>query len=339
MLFYVVMFQRLIILESDRHSRWIKLVGLLLIGVRFADWPYELIAHQLNTDTSNSQSIFTGGSCWAQWQLGVLIVNFIGDAVANIFLSGMFVRRLYKHIRSTQSSGTPQNKMISYIARKSLLCLILTFFVNLAMNLLKVTTFLGEYSDAFTVFFELAESTLLVEALRVDDQLKATVGCSQCGKSSGRVDSGRHPPPSQKRSMLAPFGSFDFVPLEERQSPNDPFRYQPSNHPISSSSSTGRRVTYSDDDTLRMRSSMDPPTTSTKMDTTGYVSTKNNDDDNDDFLMSPTKFAQASPLTSPPPTQLHHHHHEANDIVRPLDTLSSSLVYHPEWNSNDYRTF
>lgn len=79
-------------------------------------------------------------------QIGVLILNFIGDAIANLFLSGMFVRRLYKHIRSTQSS-TPQNQMIEYIARKSLTCLALTFFVNLAMNLLKVTTFIGEYSD------------------------------------------------------------------------------------------------------------------------------------------------------------------------------------------------
>jgi hypothetical protein len=73
-------------------------------------------------------------------------LNFIGDAIANLFLSGMFVRRLYKHIRSTQSS-TPQNEMIEYIARKSLICLALTFFVNLAMNLLKVTKFIGEYSD------------------------------------------------------------------------------------------------------------------------------------------------------------------------------------------------
>lgn len=40
-----------------------------------------------------------------------------------------------------------QNQLIEYIARKSLICLILTFVVNLAMNLLKVTMFIGDRSD------------------------------------------------------------------------------------------------------------------------------------------------------------------------------------------------
>jgi hypothetical protein len=40
-----------------------------------------------------------------------------------------------------------QNKVIERIARKSLICLTLTFVVNLAMNLLKVTMFLGDHSD------------------------------------------------------------------------------------------------------------------------------------------------------------------------------------------------
>ncbi|KAI8338277.1 hypothetical protein BC941DRAFT_425141 [Chlamydoabsidia padenii] len=251
-LFYVVMFQRLIILESDHHLRWIKVVGLLLIGVRFSDWPYELVVRQLS-DKNNvgSSSIFAQDTCWAQWELGVLIVNFIGDAIANLFLSGMFVRRLYKHIRSTRSV-TPQNKVIEYIARKSLACLILTFFVNLAMNLLKVTTFIGEYSDAFTVFFELAESTLLVEALRVDDQLKGTIGCSQCGKSSG----GGRP---NKRSMLPSFGggSFDFVPLEERH--GGMFRNNLDN------SQSSRHVTMDTTLSSQTRRSMDI--------TSGYTST------------------------------------------------------------------
>lgn len=40
-----------------------------------------------------------------------------------------------------------QNKVIEKIARKSLICLAFTFVVNLAMNLLKVTMFLGNHSD------------------------------------------------------------------------------------------------------------------------------------------------------------------------------------------------
>lgn len=40
-----------------------------------------------------------------------------------------------------------RNQVIEYIARKSLICLILTFVVNLIMNLFKVTKFLGDRSD------------------------------------------------------------------------------------------------------------------------------------------------------------------------------------------------
>lgn len=40
-----------------------------------------------------------------------------------------------------------RNQVIEYIARKSLICLILTFVVNLIMNLFKVTKFLGNRSD------------------------------------------------------------------------------------------------------------------------------------------------------------------------------------------------
>lgn len=61
------MFQRLIILEADHHSKWIKLVGLLFIAVRFADWPYELTLHQLSNNNVGSSSVFTQGTCWAQW--------------------------------------------------------------------------------------------------------------------------------------------------------------------------------------------------------------------------------------------------------------------------------
>jgi hypothetical protein len=60
------MFKRLIILESDRNSLWIKIVGLFLITLRFADWPYELAFHQLQQQLM-SQEVGFGSNCLAQW--------------------------------------------------------------------------------------------------------------------------------------------------------------------------------------------------------------------------------------------------------------------------------
>lgn len=57
---------RLIILESDRHSLWIKAIGITLIAVRFADWPYELTFQNVVHDIMNQQ-IQAGGTCWVQW--------------------------------------------------------------------------------------------------------------------------------------------------------------------------------------------------------------------------------------------------------------------------------
>lgn len=65
-LFYVVMFMRLIILESDRHSLWIKIVGIILIAIRFADWPYELAFQSIQQDIM-SQKVAEGATCWATW--------------------------------------------------------------------------------------------------------------------------------------------------------------------------------------------------------------------------------------------------------------------------------
>ncbi|KAI8352449.1 hypothetical protein EDC96DRAFT_554417 [Choanephora cucurbitarum] len=161
------MFMRLAILEHDRYSRWIRITGIFLITLRAADWPYELASHSLQ-DQSSYDSLQVGSQCWAVWDTGVIILNFVGDVLANLFLSGMFVRRLRSHISSSKKLMSLQNKIIEHIAIKSLICLALTFFVNLAMNLLKVTKFLGNRSDAFTVYFEIIESTLLVEALRND---------------------------------------------------------------------------------------------------------------------------------------------------------------------------
>ncbi|RCH95920.1 hypothetical protein CU097_009099 [Rhizopus azygosporus] len=178
------MFMRLIILELDRYSRLIKCIGLLLIGLRFADWPYELAFISIQQRIM-AQNPGDDATCWAIWGSGVIVLNFIGDALANLFLSGMFVRRLFIHINSSKTIASQHNRLISSIARKSLICLTLTFFVNLVMNLLKVTMFLGNQSDAFTVYFELIESTLLVEALRNDSSMRAgpnTSICESCHK-------------------------------------------------------------------------------------------------------------------------------------------------------------
>jgi hypothetical protein len=86
------MFMRLLILELDRYSKWIKIVGVLFITLRFSDWPYELAFHSIQQNIME-QSPLNGETCWAQWGQGVIILNFIGDALANLFLSGMFVRR------------------------------------------------------------------------------------------------------------------------------------------------------------------------------------------------------------------------------------------------------
>ncbi|KAI9473832.1 MAG: hypothetical protein EXX96DRAFT_621468 [Benjaminiella poitrasii] len=181
------MFMRLIILELDQHSRWIKLIGVLLIGLRAADWPYELAFHTIQRKIMEAQPQ-SGSQCWAIWGEGVIILNFIGDALANLFLSGMFVRRLFIHINMSKSLMSHHNEIIERIAQKSLICLALTFVVNLAMNLLKITMFLGDHSDAFTVYFEIVESTLLVEALR-NDGLRATLQapfCELCHKEISR---------------------------------------------------------------------------------------------------------------------------------------------------------
>ena len=60
------MFMRLIILEPDFHSRWIKVIGILLIVARFSVWPLELAYVPLQTRLMK-QPMIQGGSCWAEW--------------------------------------------------------------------------------------------------------------------------------------------------------------------------------------------------------------------------------------------------------------------------------
>ncbi|KAI8582568.1 hypothetical protein K450DRAFT_292817 [Umbelopsis ramanniana AG] len=154
LLFYIVMLKRCLILESSRHSRLIQIIGIVLILVRFADWPYELTFH--NIQAQMEQPIESGQTCWATWGSGVLILNFIGDTLANLFLSGLFVRRLFKHLKvRTNMIVNQRSQLVEYIARKSL---------------------------AFTPLFEIIESTLLVEALRVDhENLHSNHFCESCG--------------------------------------------------------------------------------------------------------------------------------------------------------------
>ncbi|KAI7907534.1 sulfate transporter family-domain-containing protein [Cokeromyces recurvatus] len=167
-----------ITLAYKYYSRWIKIISVLLIGLRAADWPYELAFHTIQQHIIK-EAPQSGSQCWAVWGEGVIILNFVGDALANLFLSGMFVRRLFIHIHTSKSLISYRNETIERIAQKSLICLAFTFLVNLAMNLLKITMFIGEHSDAFTVYFEIIESTLLVEALR-NDGYQSTHHTSQC---------------------------------------------------------------------------------------------------------------------------------------------------------------
>jgi hypothetical protein len=51
------------------------------------------------------------------------------------------------HLNSSKTFLSQRNRVIEGIARKSLICFTLTFFVNLAMNILKVTAFIGDRSD------------------------------------------------------------------------------------------------------------------------------------------------------------------------------------------------
>ncbi|KAI7869529.1 hypothetical protein BDF14DRAFT_1782366 [Spinellus fusiger] len=180
-LFYVVMFLRLIIFETERNSRWIKGIGICLITLRLIDWPYELSFYTIQRNLMEQQ-LTEGVTCLTEWGNGVIILNFIADSIAILFLSGMFVRRLYNHIQSSKSIISQQKTMIEYIAWKSLVCLVLAFFTNFLMNLLKLTRFLGNRSDSFTPYFQIIESTLLVEALRTDSlRSDSQTMCYNCG--------------------------------------------------------------------------------------------------------------------------------------------------------------
>ncbi|CAO3673077.1 unnamed protein product [Umbelopsis vinacea] len=157
------------------------MIGVCLIVIRFADWPFELAYRSIVFKVS-SQSATDGQTCWASWGTGVVLLNFVGDVLANLFLSGLFLGRLYQHYKTQKGLTTTQNPLIGIVVRKSLYCFILTFIINLIMNILKISMFIGNQSDALTVGFEVIESTLLVEALRFEPEKMGTHAyCQNCG--------------------------------------------------------------------------------------------------------------------------------------------------------------
>ncbi|KAI8888059.1 hypothetical protein K501DRAFT_173969 [Backusella circina FSU 941] len=177
-LIYIIMFKRLIVIESDKNSFWIRVTGIFLILMRFADWPYEMAFHTLQ-DKLMDQTLEVGSTCLAQWGTGVIILNFISDALANLFLSGMFVRRLYIHIRSARSIMSHRNKVIMRKILKDYYNVSFFFFKFILFFFFFFFTFT---TLAFTVYFEIIESTLLVEALRIDyTRLPNQAFCEHCG--------------------------------------------------------------------------------------------------------------------------------------------------------------
>ncbi|KAG2180574.1 hypothetical protein INT44_003578 [Umbelopsis vinacea] len=211
LLMYTVMLLRVLVICDFKYNRAITVVALCFLLIRFADWPFEL-AYRSIVNKVSSQTATDGQTCWASWYVvtfphavfsngdwernpafsnattyynrgtGVVILNFIGDVLANLFLSGLFLMRLYQHYKTQKGMTTSQNPLVGIVVRKSLLCFILTFIVNLIMNILKISLFLGMQSDALTVFFEIIESTLLVEALRFEpEKMGHHAYCQNCG--------------------------------------------------------------------------------------------------------------------------------------------------------------
>ncbi|KAG1443256.1 hypothetical protein G6F56_010740 [Rhizopus delemar] len=67
-LIYLTMFKRLLILETEQNSRWIKMVGFILIALRFADWPYELAFYSIQQELMDQQ-VESGANCLAAWYI------------------------------------------------------------------------------------------------------------------------------------------------------------------------------------------------------------------------------------------------------------------------------
>lgn len=97
-----------------------------------------------------------------------------------------------------------KTNLVEKVARKSLYCLIAGLVLNTVMNVLKISNYLGTHSDDLTVYFHLAESTLIVEALRADkiQEVNSSTFCDNCGTPlSVRDKTSRHHD-GQRSNML-----------------------------------------------------------------------------------------------------------------------------------------
>ncbi|RUO95479.1 hypothetical protein BC936DRAFT_143937, partial [Jimgerdemannia flammicorona] len=144
-------------------------------------WPYELLTYQqsfLSAGTSVNRQVTSDGdvaACQIVWNKYVLYLNFVGDTLASLSFGGIFVQRLRSHISAARWITTnSKSNLVEQVARKSLWCLIFSLAANAVMNILKITNYIGDSSDNLTVYFQLIESTLIVEALRADEICSAT---------------------------------------------------------------------------------------------------------------------------------------------------------------------
>ncbi|RUS19491.1 hypothetical protein BC937DRAFT_87394 [Endogone sp. FLAS-F59071] len=179
----------LVVVENPQQARMIKIIGGFLLLLRFADWPYEISTYYLSLSATNNESFQPAADqpvvCYVAWEPGVLYLGFIADTLANLFFGGLFLYRLRKHLaeyRWVTHYGDNLDDRIEKLARKSLICLIIGICCNLVMNLLKITSYIGAASDDLTCYFNIAESTLVVEALRGDPYKAASdYVCENCG--------------------------------------------------------------------------------------------------------------------------------------------------------------
>ncbi|RUP04645.1 hypothetical protein BC936DRAFT_140537 [Jimgerdemannia flammicorona] len=94
----VLLLRCLIVFEKPQQIRMIKIVGSVLLLLRFADWPYEVGTYFISQrdiidnahQPANSNDLVV---CYIVWEPGVLILGFIGDTLANLFFGGLFVYR------------------------------------------------------------------------------------------------------------------------------------------------------------------------------------------------------------------------------------------------------
>lgn len=126
LLMYTAMLLRCLVVDGNRSSRMIKIVGPILLLIRFSGnsihfmlirswlglsnskgcqlvsfdsvWPFELATYEAafrdaSIGTPQNASSGDATECPIAWGNGVLILNLIADALASGFLGGMFIQR------------------------------------------------------------------------------------------------------------------------------------------------------------------------------------------------------------------------------------------------------